>query len=168
MRNHAFGLWAGAAIAAAMAVSLPGASALAAGGVEAGVLTCKGVPGSGTSYLIFSSRDMDCTYNSVYGEERYRATAGIGLGADLGFKKEEWVAFSVIGGTSDVKPEAHSLAGTYLGARASASWGVGGGAAVLAGGGSKNISLQPLALEANTGFGAAGGLAYLTLKPAVN
>ncbi|MFZ5556204.1 MAG: DUF992 domain-containing protein [Pseudomonadota bacterium] len=168
MRKHELGVWAGAALAAAMAVSLPGASALAAGGVEAGVLTCKGVPGSGVSCLVFSSRDMDCTYKSVHGEERYRATAGIGLGADLGFKREEWVAFSVIGGTSDVAPEAHSLAGTYLGARASASWGVGAGAAVLAGGGGKSVSLQPLALEANTGVGAMGGLAYLTLEPAPN
>jgi len=44
--------------------------------------------------------------------------------------------------------------------------GVGVGAQVLVGGGSKNISLQPLAVETATGLGVAGGLGYLYLEAA--
>jgi hypothetical protein len=45
------------------------------------------------------------------------------------------------------------------------SVGVGAGAAVLVGGGFKDFSLQPVALEGNIGLGAAAGLGYLYLEP---
>jgi len=35
----------------------------------------------------------------------------------------------------------------------------------MLGGGDKNISLQPIAIETSTGLGAALGIGYLTLVP---
>ncbi len=76
------------------------------------------------------------------------------------------MAFTVIAISSDVTPGAHALAGKYVGATASATAGVGIGAKVLIGAGDKNISLQPIALEANKGFGASAGLGFLYIEKA--
>jgi len=46
------------------------------------------------------------------------------------------------------------------------SVGVGVGAAMLIGGGEKNVSLIPIALEGNTGLGAAAEIGCMSLKPA--
>jgi len=43
---------------------------------------------------------------------------------------------------------------------------VGVGAAVLIGGGEKNVSLIPIALEGNTRLCAAAGIGCVSLKPA--
>ncbi|MBM3565458.1 MAG: DUF992 domain-containing protein, partial [Alphaproteobacteria bacterium] len=89
---------------------------------------------------------------------------GIALGADLNLKGIERISFAVLAATSDYTVGSYALSGRYVGAKASASAGVGAGAAVLIGGGSKNISLQPVALEGNTGLGAAAGLGYLYIE----
>ncbi len=137
-----------------------------AGGVELGVLTCSRIAGTHTSWVVHSSVKMNCVYDHVGGKEDYDGKTGIGLGLDLNWKKQEHIAFTVLGGSSDIAPAAYSLAGDYVGAKASASVGVGVGAAVLVGGGDKNISLVPIALEGNTGLGAAAGIGYISLKPA--
>jgi hypothetical protein len=134
------------------------------GGVEIGVLTCKKIPGTLQYYLIHSTVGIDCVFSHPQGNEHYSGRAGIGLGIDLNWKHTEDMAYLVISGSSDVRPTAHGLSGTYLGGRVSATVGVGGGVAALVGGGDKNISLQPLALEVNSGLGAAAGIGYLTLE----
>jgi hypothetical protein len=60
-----------------------------------------------------------------------------------------------------------ALAGRYVGGTLGASAGVGVTASALVGGGAKNVSLQPLALGAQTGVGASGGIGFLNLE-AVN
>ena len=133
---------------------LPGkAFAEGDGGVEVGILTCKKIPGTYEYYLVHSTVSVDCTFSRPEGEEHYSGRAGIGLGLDLNWKHTEDMAYSVIGGSADVRPDAHSLSGTYLGGRVSATVGVGGGVDVLIGGGGQSFSLQPLALalEVNSG-----------------
>ncbi|MEN8204431.1 MAG: DUF992 domain-containing protein [Pseudomonadota bacterium] len=153
----------------ALATSLPLLTgevlAEGAGGVEIGVLTCKKIPGTYAYYLVNSTVGVDCVFSHPEGSEHYSGRAGIGLGLDLNWKHTEDVVYAVIGGSSDVHPGAHGLAGTYLGGRVSATVGVGTGVAILVGGGNKNISLQPLAIEANSGLGAAAGIGYLSLEP---
>lgn len=153
------------AAAASVMFAAPMHAAMAAGGVAMGVLECSSVRGSGTNWVLHSSVAVNCKFSSPYGEERYRGETGIGFGVDLSYIQDRWMAFTVIGGASDVTAGAHALSGKYFGGKAGATVGVGGGAAVLLGGGSKNISLQPLAVEGNTGVGASGGLAYLFLEP---
>ncbi|MEW8692690.1 MAG: DUF992 domain-containing protein [Candidatus Thiodiazotropha endolucinida] len=86
---------------------------------------------------------------------------------DLNWRETENMAYTVIGGSSDLDPKAYSLSGRYIGAQASATVAVGASAAILIGGGQRNISLQPIALGVNTGLGAALGIGYLSLDPSI-
>jgi hypothetical protein len=135
-------------------------------GVRIGVLVCEAIPGSGYNLLITSKVDIKCTFQDPEGnKEYYVGETGIGLGVDLGFKSRSRIAFTVISMTSDYKIGSYALAGKYVGGKASAALGVGGGVAVLVGGGAKNFSLQPLALEGCEGVNVAAGLGYRYLEP---
>ena len=57
-----------------------------------------------------------------------------------------------------------SLTGTYGGATASVTVGVGVGANVLVGGSSDTIPLQPVSIEGGTGLNVAGGFASMSLS----
>ena len=103
------------------------------GGVEIGILTCKKIPGTHEYYLIHSTVSVDCIFLHPEGEEHYSGRAGIGFGLDLNWKHTEDIAYAVIGGSADVRPDAYGLSGTYLGGQVSATVGVGGGVAVLVG-----------------------------------
>ena len=161
--------------AAAMALGLPLAvgpmgKAKAAGGVEAGILMCKSVPGTRLNLFVHSRIDLDCTFRTTAGKvEEYKGRSGIGLGLDLNWDRDEEIGFSVINGGTELAPGAHALSGTYVGGKASVTLGVGAGAAALIGGSGDSIALQPLALERSSGFGLAGGVGYLVLeaKPAM-
>ena len=107
---------------------LPGqALAESEGGVEIGILTCKKIPGTHEYYFVHSTVGVDCIFSHPEGEEHYSGRAGIGLGLDLNWKHTEDMAYSVIGGSADVRPSAYSLSGRYIGGRASATVGVGVG-----------------------------------------
>jgi len=137
--------------------------ALAQGGIEIGILTCKSMPGTRMNFIVHSKTLVECVFTHPAGEEKYNGEIGMGLGVDLNMKTHEQSVFTVFSISEDVTPEANALAGTYIGGRASAAFGIGAGASALIGGGEKNFSLQPVGLETNTGVGAALGLGYLTL-----
>ena len=134
-------------------------------GTRAGVLTCKSIPGTRVNLIIRSTTDVTCEFRDDIGKvEYYIGETGIALGADLTFKKEEETfAFTVLSASSIIVGE-HTLVGKYVGGKASASVGVGVGAAILVGGNNDNFSLQPLAVEGNKGFGAAAGLGFLYIE----
>ncbi len=155
----------GMVLAGVLLLGLPFPDAMARGGIKIGVLSCNSVAGTRRNLLIHSSVDVRCVFKTPEGQETYTGETGIGLGVDLNWNRTETTHFVVLGGTSDARLGAHSLAGTYVGGKASATVGVGVGAGALVGGGAKNISLQPLALEGSSGLGVAGGLGYLILKP---
>lgn len=154
------------AMAVALLTVLAPPQAGAEGGVQLGILTCWKVPGSGMNLVISSSADVECEFASPYGKETYKGRSGIGIGLDLEWSAEKVIGYAVFGATSDVRMGSHSLAGKYVGGKVSATVGLGVGTQVLVGGGEKNITLQPLALEVSTGFGAAAGIGYLYLEPA--
>ena len=151
---------------AALWMGMPGA-AVADEGSRVGVLTCKSIPGTRVNLIIRSTTDVHCEFKHEGGRvEHYLGETGIAFGADLTFsKEEETFAFTVLSAERITAGE-HKLAGKYVGGRASASVGVGVGAAVLVGGDQDNFSLQPLALEGNKGFGAAAGLGFLYIEKA--
>lgn len=142
------------------------AAAEGEGGLEVGVLSCAVVAGSRVNLLIRSTADVTCTFDNQGTIEKYRGETGIALGLDLSFKSNERMGFVVIAATADARPGAYALAGKYVGGEASAAAGVGLGAKVLVGGGDKNFSLQPLALEGSTGLGVSGGLGFLYIEKA--
>ncbi|MFQ5355075.1 MAG: DUF992 domain-containing protein [Mariprofundaceae bacterium] len=133
-------------------------------GTKVGVLSCKTVPGSGMNLIIHSTRNVTCEFKSTAGagSENYKGEMGIGLGIDLNIKQDETIGYTVI--SADFKAGTYQLAGKYAGAKASATLGIGAGAAILLGGSDDSIALQPIALSGSTGLGVAAGIGYLYLE----
>ena len=57
-----------------------------------------------------------------------------------------------------------SLSGSYAGATASATVGVGAGANVLVGGSNKQVTLQPVSVEGSVGLNVAAGIGEVILS----
>ncbi|MDQ6967654.1 MAG: DUF992 domain-containing protein [Mariprofundaceae bacterium] len=132
-------------------------------GARVGLLTCKTVPGSALSLVIHSTEDVKCTFKgNAGGTEHYKGETGVGLGFDISFNRETTMVYAVM--SANVKAGNHQLAGKYFGGGGSATIGAGVGAQALIGGGSKNVSLQPVALSGSTGAGVSGGVTYLYLE----
>lgn len=128
-------------------------------GVKVGVLNCR--MESGVGFIIGSSKDVDCTFHRAGGgSEHYSGSIGK-LGIDIGFTQETvlgWVVFA------PGKVKRGALKGSYTGAGAEATVGLGAGANVLIGGFRKGINLQPLSLQAQSGLNVAAGVASLHLR----
>ncbi len=91
-------------------------------GTELGVLTCKKIPGSETNLLIHSSAGFNCVYKTAAGfEEKYKGEAGIALGLDLSWTKENSIAYTVMGAAEGTELTPGAFVGTYTGGTASAS-----------------------------------------------
>ena len=143
---------------------LPAAAAADSGRI--GVLTCKTVPGSRVNLVIRSTTDVMCEFKDSQGKsEKYKGESGIALGLDLSFKSAENFAFAVLS-TSDMSAGKHSLAGKYVGGKASASAGVGLGAAALIGGANDQFGLNPIAVGSEQGVGVAAGIGFLYIEAA--
>lgn len=136
-----------------------GANAAPAG-VKVGELTCN--VSSGFGFIFGSSKDLHCTYRpSGHPHEHYIGTVKK-FGVDIGYTEGGILVWGVFAPTSDLAPGA--LSGTYAGATANATIGVGLGANVLVGGLKKSIALQPLSIEGNQGLNVAAGIGSITLK----
>jgi len=128
-----------------------------------GTLSCEVAGGIGL--LIGSSRTVDCQFKQRTGRiERYTGTIGK-LGIDVGVTGKSYLSWIVVN-TTPTRVGDGSLAGTYVGASARASLGLGLGANALIGGNAKNLGLQPLSAEAGTGLNVAAGVSRLQLRRA--
>jgi Protein of unknown function (DUF992) len=133
-----------------------------AGGVKVGVLTCKIEGGAG--WIIGSSKDVECTFKGTHGRrEHYVGSIGK-LGIDVGITTDTRVGWIVF---APGKMKQGSLKGSYTGASAEATVGLGLGANALVGGFRKSINLQPFSVQAQTGLNVAAGIASLHLRPVV-
>ena len=146
-------------IGAALAAGL-GLSAVAhADSVNVGTLTCDEQGGWGL--VLGSNRSMHCTFEGSDGvSERYDGSI-TKIGVVIGYKAAGVIIWGVIAPTGQMRPGA--LAGSYGGATASATAGVGVGAHALVGGSGNHFTLQPLSIEGNTGLNVAAGIAGLSL-----
>ncbi len=152
-------------IVALAGTMLNGQPAAARGGVEVGMLSCRSLPYRSVNWLVYSSTTVHCVFSTAAGKEYYQGRTGIGLGVDLSWRPQREIHFVVLAASTDVEVGQHALTGYYGGGNVSVSVGASAGVSVLVGGGDKNISLQPLAIETGTGVGAAAGLTYLALEP---
>lgn len=119
----------------------------------------------GIGLLIGSSKNMQCTFSSADGSsEAYTGTINK-LGLDVGITGKsfiKWVVFTPAG--SEIGKFA--LAGKYAGVSTGLSLGIGLGANALVGGQEKNIGLQPLSIEGQTGINVALAVSQLSLQAA--
>ena len=156
------GLRFAAAFAAAVGLSSVFAGPAAAqGGLNVGSLSCNASGAWG--FILGSTREIACTYSGAGRVEYYRGTISR-FGVDIGYTAGGVLIWGVIAPTAQLRPG--DLAGTYGGATASATVGVGLGANALIGGNGNSITLQPLSIEGTTGLNVAGGVAAMTLTPA--
>lgn len=145
-------------LAVAAGLALSATAAQAAGGVKIGTLTCHVHGGAG--FVLGSSRDVACTFVSAKGKkESYKGTVNT-VGLDIGVPNEATLLWAVFA-AGETKRGA--LAGSYVGAAADASVGVGVGAKVLVGGFNHSLTLQPLSVQAQTGLNLSVGVASLKL-----
>lgn len=151
-------LFAAAVLSAAALCSAQPAFAQARGVI--GTLTCTG--GEGVGYIVGSQKSYACRYVPTGGKvERYTATVSR-IGVDVGITGKSTMVWTVLGSASAAKKRA--LTGSYGGASADASLGIGGGAKVLVGGSNDSIVLQPLSVQGQTGVNVAVGITSLTLR----
>jgi len=128
---------------------------------QPGLGGAEGEPIAPWGFVFGSSHDIRCTFSPVSGRpERYTGSISQ-FGVDIGYQQSAVIIWGVLAPTTTPGPGA--LAGTYVGATASAAVGAGLGANVLVGGSNKSISLQPVSLEGGVGLNVAGGIAALTL-----
>ena len=128
--------------------------------VNVGRLSCEVEAGIGL--ILGSSKSMTCTfYRDSGGSDTYtgRITK---VGLDIGITQKTRIEWLVFAGGNHVYHEG-SLSGTYVGASAEASLGLGGGANWLIGGSSDSFMLQPWSVQGQIGLNLAVGLAGLTL-----
>lgn len=128
-------------------------------GVKVGVLTCKVEPG--WSYVVGSTRDLNCEYSPDGGAAATYTGKVQKVGIDLGYSDGATMIWAVVAPTSDVGADA--LEGDYGGVSVGAAVGVGATANALVGGFDKSITLQPLSVEGNTGINLAAGVTSFTL-----
>jgi len=132
-------------------------------GVKVGVLTCQ--VESGWGFIIGSSKDMQCVYRPIRGEEDRYSGAIWKLGLDLGYTDSGTLIWDVVAPASDVGPGA--LQGSYAGATASATVVAGVGANVLMGGFDKSMALQPVSVVGDSGFDVSAGVGAMRLSETV-
>ncbi len=158
-----FGTYVSAAVFSAAIAMVPAQAGAEAEGVRAGTLACKKT-GEKVSFLIHSRVPLACTFSNGNGTEEYRGESGIAFGLDIQREQDKELVFVIISLTSDYRIGSYALEGSYVGTKVSAAVGAGLGANALIGGGDKSFSLQPVSVEGSTGFGAAAGVGYLSLK----
>lgn len=136
------------------------ASAQSGAPVRVGLLTCQ-VDGS-RGQILGSRRELSCVFERVSGApiERYAGEIRR-IGVDIGSTAYSDIAWGVFSLAEPYAPGA--LQGTYAGISGGISVGVGLGANVLVGGLERSFALQPLSLEATSGFNLALGVASLNL-----
>jgi hypothetical protein len=107
------------------------------------------------------SKHADCVFKRAGGgREHYRGSIGK-LGVDIGVTSATelgWIVFA------PGKITRGALKGSYTGAGAEATLGLGLGANVLIGGFKRGINLQPISLQAQQGLNVAAGVESLHLR----
>jgi hypothetical protein len=135
-------------------------AAEARSGVKIGVLSCE--VNGGVGFIIGSSKGVDCVYRPSSGARAEHYSGSIGkFGIDIGVTDRTRLAWAVF---APGKVNKGALKGSYTGASAEATVGVGVGANVLVGGFKKGINLQPISVQAQTGLNVAGGIGSLRLR----
>jgi len=145
--------------AAALAATLTQSADAQASRVQVGTLACS--VSAGVGLIVGSQRNVSCTFQPDNGPpEAYTGTM-TKIGLDVGFTTGSAIVWGVFAGTNRY---VGMLSGTYAGAQAEATAGVGVGANALVGGSNNSVALQPLSVQGQVGLNAAAGIGALTLR----
>ncbi|MBM6595215.1 DUF992 domain-containing protein [Microvirga pudoricolor] len=143
-------------------LALP-ASAGAQVSARIGLLSCD--VSAGVGLIVFQKQTMTCTFRPDGGGAPDRYTGSIDqYGLEIGATERSHLVWAVAAASQGLSQGA--LAGTYAGVSADAAAGIGAGASALIGGTGRAFSLQPIAVEGETGINLAAGVRTVTLRPA--
>ena len=151
------------AMAIAGVVSAPAAQAQTQDRTKVGALTCD-ISG-GIGMIIASKKDVTCLFTPSAPDAPKEVYTGsiTKFGLDIGATSGGEMVWSVFAPSNR---KFGALAGSYGGASAEATVGVGAGANVLVGGSDRTVTLQPLSVQGQTGLNLAVGVSGLNLHPA--
>jgi Protein of unknown function (DUF992) len=129
--------------------------------IQAGTLTCD--ISAGIGLIIASQKRVSCLFtpNQPGPREVYQGVINK-FGLDIGATAGGEMVWAVYAPTT--RPFG-ALAGTYSGATAEATVGLGAGANALVGGSNRTITLQPWSVQGQAGLNLAVGVASLELLP---
>ena len=145
-------------LAAAFAVAFVASVTPAMASVEVGQLECRGVS---QQYVVASVTNLQCLFRPSSGARPQPYDAQIRrVGLDIGINQSTVLFWSVFASNH---PAPSALSGTYVGASANATLGVGVGANALWGGSNSTIALQPLSGQSQVGLGVAGGVSAMEM-----
>lgn len=139
-----------------LAADLP---ANAASGIKIGSLNC--TVAGGVGLILGSSKGMNCIFHPVGGEPEDYTGSVSKLGIDIGITGRTYIAWAVF---APGRVNRGALEGSYSGASAEASIGLGLGANILIGGSRRSIALQPISVQGQTGLNIAAGIARMDLE----
>ena len=111
------------------------------------------------SYIVGSSRRLDCVFTPTGGLPEYYQGTINKIGIDIGFQSSGVIVWEVI--SPGLKLGPGSLAGNYVGVSADAAAGLGVGANALIGG--NKVVLQPLSVSGDVGINLAAGIGDIAL-----
>jgi Protein of unknown function (DUF992) len=128
---------------------------------RSGLLTCN--LSASVGLVLGGRQGMSCRFQPDHGgwPQHYIGYTTT-LGVDLGVTGGGVMVWAVL--LSSLDPYPGALAGSYVGASGSASFGVGAGANVLVGASNQTVALQPLSLEGSIGINVAGGVTGVELR----
>ncbi len=130
--------------------------------VQVGNLECD-ISG-GIGFIIASQKRLSCLFVPAQPGAPQEVYEGVinKFGLDIGVTAGGKMIWAVYAPTDRWR---NALSGSYVGASADASVGIGGGANVLVGGSNRTIALQPLSFQGQVGLNLAVGVADLELRP---
>lgn len=132
------------------------------GKLELGYLECDMVRDEGN--VLLSEQSFTCTFKPAKDSrpvEIYTATTEK-VGIDLSKTEQETVRWAVL--AAGYPKSTGALAGDYAGVAADASLGVGAGARLLVGGFKDTITLQPLSISTQEGYGLSLAIESMDLS----
>jgi len=158
MRKHAI-------LAAALAATTLGAAtpAFSQDRTEIGILDC--IIEGGADIAVVTSKDLSCTFDPAGDGRPPEAYFGVvnKIGLEIGATSEKVMRWAVLAPTADAYAPG-ALADDYVGASAEITAGIGGGANLLVSESNKNLVLQPLSVQAQTGLNLAVGVSEFQLR----
>lgn len=113
----------------------------------------------GLSYIVGSSRALDCVYTPTgFPPEFYKGSINK-IGIDIGFQRAGVIVWAVL--SPGLANGPGSLSGNYVGLSADVAAGLGAGANALIGG--NKVVLQPISVSGNIGINLAAGIGDISL-----
>ena len=126
--------------------------------VRTGRLLCSVAPGTG--FVVISEKVLNCRYDAIDGRREFYQGTISKFGVDLGSTTGGSLVWAVF--EPALRPG--GLTGAYGGGSAEVTLGVGLGANALIGGGDGGVTLQPVSVNAQTGFNVAAGIGAMSLQ----